>query len=61
MTGHNLSVVIPTHNRPELLRRAVASVLVALPEGAEILVVDDASDLRADQVLGDLVLSLIHI
>lgn len=55
MTGHNLSVVIPTHNRPELLRRAVASVLVALPEGAEILVVDDASDLPADQVLGDLV------
>jgi GT2 family glycosyltransferase len=39
----SLSVVIPTHNRPDLLRACLASVRRYAPSGAEILVVDDAS------------------
>ncbi len=50
----SLSIVIPTHNRPVLLRRAVLSALAAAPEGAEILVADDASDPPAAEALGDL-------
>lgn len=38
-----VSVVIPTKNRPIGLRRAVASVLAALPKDGEVIVVDDAS------------------
>src|SRR5690554_3940515 len=41
-----IAVVIPTHNRPELLRRAIQSVLdqTVLPD--EIIVVDDLNDSR---------------
>lgn len=39
-----LSIVIPTYNRPSILPRAVGSVLVACPEGADVIVVDDRSD-----------------
>lgn len=38
-----VSVVIPTYNRPDLLRLAVASVLVQTVRDIEIIVVDDAS------------------
>jgi GT2 family glycosyltransferase len=38
-----LSVVIPSHNRPDLLRACLTSVTRHAPAGAEILVVDDAS------------------
>jgi len=38
-----LSVVIPTHNRPDLLRPCLASVTRHAPPGTEIIVVDDAS------------------
>lgn len=39
----NLSIIIPTHNRPDLLRACLAGVARNAPGGAEILVVDDAS------------------
>jgi GT2 family glycosyltransferase len=38
-----LSVVIPTHNRPDLLRACLVSVTHHAPAGTEVLVVDDAS------------------
>ena len=45
MANYALSVVIPTYNRPQLVQRAVASVLAqadaAMP--IEVIVVDDAS------------------
>lgn len=40
----SLSIVIPTHNRPALLPRAVASALANCPPEGEVLVVDDRSD-----------------
>jgi GT2 family glycosyltransferase len=38
-----LSVVIPSHNRPDLLRLCLASVVRHAPPGTEVIVVDDAS------------------
>jgi GT2 family glycosyltransferase len=38
-----LSVVIPSHNRPDLLQVCLASVVRHAPAGTEIIVVDDAS------------------
>src|SRR5947209_10398194 len=38
-----LSVVIPSHNRPDLLKPCLASVTRHAPPGTEVLVVDDAS------------------
>jgi GT2 family glycosyltransferase len=39
----SLTIVIPSHNRADLLRRCLASVLQHAPLDTEILVVDDAS------------------
>ena len=39
-----VSVIIPTHNRPELLQEALSSVLEQTVRPAEIIIVDDASD-----------------
>lgn len=52
MTGHletsasapSVSVIIPTHNRRELLTRALSSVRDQTESAAEIIVVDDGSD-----------------
>jgi GT2 family glycosyltransferase len=38
-----LSIVIPSHNRPDLLRACLAAVVRHAPPGTEVLVVDDAS------------------
>ncbi len=38
-----LSIVIPTHQRADLLRRCLESVTAHAPPGTEIIVVDDAS------------------
>ena len=37
------TIVIPTHDRPELVRRAVASALAQTVPDVEVIVVDDAS------------------
>jgi GT2 family glycosyltransferase len=39
----DLSIIIPSHNRPDLLRACLSSVSRHAPAGAEILVVDDGS------------------
>jgi len=56
--GHRRSrvfftVIIPTHNRPHLLRQAVDSVLAQTYADFELLVVDDGSEVPARQVLAD--------
>jgi GT2 family glycosyltransferase len=38
-----LSIVIPSHNRPDLLERCLVSLRSYAPAGTEVLVVDDAS------------------
>jgi GT2 family glycosyltransferase len=38
-----LSVIIPSHNRPELLRLCLASVVRCAPADPEVMVVDDGS------------------
>jgi GT2 family glycosyltransferase len=40
----SLSIVIPSHNRPDLLRACLRTVTQYAPCGTEILVVDDASE-----------------
>jgi GT2 family glycosyltransferase len=39
----SLSVVIPSHSRPDLLRRCLAGVTQHAPPGSDVLVVDDGS------------------
>ncbi len=39
----SLAIIIPSHNRPDLLGHCLSSVVQHAPPGAEILVVDDAS------------------
>lgn len=44
--GPDVTCVIPTHDRPDLLARAVASVLAQTVRPARIVVVDDMADER---------------
>ena len=46
-----VSVVIPTHNRPELLKRAVNSVLNQTHKDLEVIVIDDGLEKRGDDVI----------
>ncbi len=48
MSNPLLSIVIPTHNRPHLLPRAVNSALEQTLEDLEVVVVDDASSQPLD-------------
>jgi hypothetical protein len=45
-----LSVVMPTHNRPDRLERAAHSVLTQLDAELELVIVDDASSDRTPEV-----------
>ena len=47
------TVIIPTHNRPDLLRRAVISVLKQSDGDFELIVVDDGSARPASESLSD--------
>lgn len=45
------TIVMPTHNRDECLRRAVRAALLACPPDGEVLVVDDKSAIPAADLL----------
>jgi cellulose synthase/poly-beta-1,6-N-acetylglucosamine synthase-like glycosyltransferase len=45
--GCEVSVIVPTRNRPGYLRQAVASVLRQVDVDVEVIVIDDASDTPA--------------
>lgn len=46
-----VSVVIPTHNRPEMLKRSVASVVAQTYSDWELIVVDDGLQERAQAIV----------
>ena len=46
-----ISVVIPTHNRPESLKKAINSVLNQTYRELEVIVIDDGLEERADEVI----------
>ena len=48
-----VSIVVPTHNRPELLARALRSIYNQTYQDFEVLVVDDGSKPRAQEFLGE--------
>jgi len=48
----SVSVVIPTHNRAHLLRRAIASVLQQTYTDFEVLVADDGSSDETEAIVG---------
>lgn len=56
-----VSAIITTHNRQELMVRAVKSVLCQTYKNIELIVVDDSSDERADELLKDFNLQYIYI
>lgn len=49
--GALVSVVVPTHNRPEMLARALRSVVSQTYANIEVIVVDDHSDRPAKEVV----------
>ena len=49
-----VSAIIPTHNRSDLLRQAIKSILEQTWENIEIVVVDDASEDDTNKLLQDL-------
>jgi glycosyltransferase involved in cell wall biosynthesis len=49
--GNLVSVIIPTHNRGDLLRRSIASVLNQKHQEFEIIVADDASEENIGEVV----------
>ena len=56
-----VSAIITTHDRQDLLVRAVKSVLSQTYKNLELIVVDDASDERADELLREFNLQYIYI
>jgi len=56
-----VSVVLPTCDRPELLGRAVASVLAQTRAALELVVVDDGSRRDVEPVLGSFADDRIHL
>ena len=51
MQNNLVTAVIPTRNRPELLMRAIASVLAQTCEQIEIVVVIDGPDAASEAAL----------
>lgn len=51
--GPRVSTVLPTHDRAEMLRRAVTSVVEQTHGNVELIVVDDHSSVPAGEVLED--------
>ncbi|MCK4918258.1 MAG: glycosyltransferase family 2 protein [Candidatus Pacebacteria bacterium] len=49
-----ISIIIPTYNRPELLRRAIKSVLNQTFQRFEIIVVDDGLVERANKIIKEI-------
>lgn len=61
MYNNLVSAIITTHDRHDLLLRAVKSVLRQTYKNLELIVVDDASDERADELLKEFYLQYIYI
>jgi glycosyltransferase involved in cell wall biosynthesis len=49
----NFSIIIPTYNRPHLIKRAIDSALLNIIDGDEILVIDDGSSESYSEILSD--------
>jgi glycosyltransferase involved in cell wall biosynthesis len=52
MKNKKISVIVPTYNRPGLLQRTLASILDQSYESIETIVVNDAGDKGAEEVVG---------
>lgn len=52
-----LSIIIPVHNRPELLREAIESITEQGLDSCEIIICDDGSDVGIEEVCADFELS----
>jgi glycosyltransferase involved in cell wall biosynthesis len=55
VTSPLISVVIPTHNRASLLKKAIDSVLLQTERDLELIIVDDASTDETSELLNEFV------
>lgn len=55
MTSPLISVVIPTHNRAPILKKAIDSVLLQTERDLELIIVDDASTDETSELLNEFV------
>ena len=55
MTSPLISVVLPTHNRASLLKKAIDSVLLQTERDLELIIVDDASTDQTSELLNEFV------
>ncbi|MCO4843366.1 MAG: glycosyltransferase family 2 protein [Yoonia sp.] len=49
-----ISIVIPTKDRPNFVRTSVRAALASLPEGGDVIVIDDHGDKQAQDALKDI-------
>ncbi|HCU0192424.1 glycosyltransferase family 2 protein [Proteus mirabilis] len=55
----SVSVIIPTHNRPDLLKKAISSVLEQTYDVNEIIVVDDTDSIQTEKTIKEFNISKI--
>ena len=55
MTSPLVSVILPTHNRVSLLKKAIDSVLLQTEQDFELVIVDDASTDKTSELLNEFI------
>lgn len=54
LTGASATVIIPTRDRPEQLRQALACMVLALPDDCTLVVVDQSRDQRTADIVAEI-------
>jgi len=52
--NHKVSIIIPTYKRPDLIKRAIRSILNQTYQDFEIVIIDDSPDDETEKVVKNL-------